>query len=119
MPVLYKVLPIEGKGLGVVASQFIKRGSLILKEQCQMPYPSSLNPSIQLKIDQLSCIQAKMYFDQMSQSDQKDYLELFDKYEHVNKDEKIKNEDNTEELSDLRSNLKDTTEKLNEVKWKL
>ena len=82
MPVLYKVLPVEGKGLGVVASQFIKRGSLILKEQRQMPTLSSLNSSIiQETIDQFSCIQARTYFYKMRKSDQEGYMELFDKYE--------------------------------------
>ena len=48
-----------------------------------------------------------------------DIAELFEKYEHINKNDKIKNEDITEELNDLKSELKDTTEKLNDVKGKL
>ena len=37
MTELYHVKIVEGKGLGMIASNFIKRGTLILKEEPQMP----------------------------------------------------------------------------------
>ena len=35
---LYRLIPIEGKGFGIVASTFIKKGTLVLEEEAQMPY---------------------------------------------------------------------------------
>ena len=34
--VLFQVVPIEGKNIGVIASKFIKGGTLIMKEIPQM-----------------------------------------------------------------------------------
>jgi len=86
MAELYQVLPIEGKGFGIVASQFIERGSLILKEKPQMPHVCFETP--------LGLKQAKTFFDQMSQADQKEYLELYNKYESefAKNDEELKME---------------------------
>ena len=38
MSELYQLIPMEGKGFGIVASTFIKKGTVILKEKAQMPY---------------------------------------------------------------------------------
>ena len=38
MSKLYQLIPMEGKGFGIVASTFIKKGTVILKESAQMPY---------------------------------------------------------------------------------
>ena len=35
---LYRLTPIEGKGFGIVASTFIKKGTVILEEKAQMPF---------------------------------------------------------------------------------
>jgi len=67
-------LSVGGKGLGLIASKFIKKGTLILKEQPQIPIiyqpyiPNSFNKYLKVI----------SYFDQMCQSDQKEYLELHD-----------------------------------------
>ena len=46
---MYRVTPIEGKGFGIVATKFIKRGTLILEEKAQMqPGPGSIALSLSL-----------------------------------------------------------------------
>merc|ERR1711874_589364 len=68
---------IEGKGLGLVATKFIKSGTLILKEKPQMPYVD--NP--QLWPDSLKdyCKKVMSLFNQMSESDQEEFQKL-----HIN-----------------------------------
>jgi len=84
---MYRVTQIEGKGLGVVATKFIKRGTLILKENPQMPrLKTPPLETINLQTMQIPPDPWKDYFktvmslfDQMSESDQEEYLKL-----HIN-----------------------------------
>ena len=65
MESLFKIVPIEGKGVGWVALQDIKIGTLILKEKCQ------LEPKIQN--DLWSLIESFFF---MTKFDQEDFLRL-------------------------------------------
>ena len=71
----YQLFPIEGKGLGIVATKNIKRGDLIFREYPQMP-------SVSLELDKKGRFcQIVSFFEQMSKNDQKEYLELHNKFE--------------------------------------
>ena len=98
MAELYQVLPVEGKGLGIVASKSIKRGSLILKEQPQMP-PVSLELDLKGRFKQVVS-----FFEKMSQTDQIEYLKLYNKFDS----EYAKND--AKQSSDLRMFKTDATE---------
>lgn len=75
MAKLYQIFPIEGKGLGMIAKRNIKRGDLIFKEYPQMP-------SVSLELDKKGRFwQIVSFFEQMSKNDQKEYLELHNKFE--------------------------------------
>ena len=84
---LYQVVSIVGKGLGIVAKKFIKRGTLILKEVSQMPGirapPSNLQMQEQDYIQKVISV-----FEQMTKSDKEEYFKLHNKYEreHVLQD---------------------------------
>ena len=65
MESLFKIVPIEGKGIGWVALQNIKIGTLIFKEKCQ------LEPKIQN--DLWSLMES---FFSMTPLDQKEYFNL-------------------------------------------
>ena len=73
---MYKVLPIEGKGLGAVASKFIKKGTLILNEKPQISLENDPEIPLEIHIRQvISC------FYEMSESDQSEYMKLHDKFD--------------------------------------
>ena len=73
---MYKVLPIEGKGLGAVASKFIKKGTLILNEKPQISLENDPEIPLEIHIRQvISC------FYEMSESDQNDFMKLYDKFD--------------------------------------
>ena len=73
---MYKVLPIEGKGLGVVATKFIKKGTLILNEKPQISLENDPEIPLEIHIRQvISC------FYEMSESDQSEYMKLYDKFD--------------------------------------
>jgi len=82
---LYRLTPIEGKGFGIVASTFIKKGTVILEEEAQMPYLDD-EPDLQ-------AIRAEAWmnwiknimalYNKMTKSDQKEYLELYNQFESV------------------------------------
>ena len=82
---LYRLTPIEGKGFGIVASTFIKKGTLVLEEEAQMPYLDD-EPDLQ-------AIRAETWmnwiknimalYNKMTKSDQKEYLELYNQFESV------------------------------------
>ena len=48
---LCEVRPIEGKGFGIFATKFIKRGTLIFQEEAQMPNVDQPPPNLQMKAD--------------------------------------------------------------------
>ena len=84
---LYRLTPIEGKGFGIVASTFIKKGTVVLEEEAQMPYLDN-EPDLQ-------AIRAETWmnwiknimalYNKMTKSDQKEYLELYNQFESVPK----------------------------------
>ena len=75
MEEIFRIVPIEGKNLGIVATKFIEKGSLILKEKHQMPRVSlDLEPETFLE-------QVTTCFEKMSKSDQKEYMKHHDEYE--------------------------------------
>ena len=69
---MYRVTQIEGKGFGVVATKFIKRGTLIFKEKPQMPCVDEPLPHLQMQPDSWKDYFKRVMslFDQMSESDQ-------------------------------------------------
>ena len=90
---MFQVKPVEGKGFGIVATKFIKKGILILQEDPQIQIEpneesqrgedlgSSMlaNPgSWKIWINKLFSL-----FNQMEESDQKEYLELDNKYDRA------------------------------------
>jgi len=79
MTEMFRVTPIEGKGFGVVATKFIKRGTLILKEEPQIPnveWPTSMKVDLWKR-----CIKTliKLFY-QMSESNQDEYLKLYNRF---------------------------------------
>ena len=76
---LYQVKEIEGKGRGIFASKFIKKGTLILKEEPQIPkiqMPPTFAQWDWSKLDQLNVFQQKEYLEQKYKSDSGMKLEL-------------------------------------------
>ena len=81
---LYRLIPIEGKGFGIVASTFIKKGTVILEEKAQMPFLDD-GPDLQ-------AIRAESWmnwikkilalYSKMKKSDQEEYLELYNQFEN-------------------------------------
>ena len=84
----YQLTPMEGKGFGIVASKLIEKGTVILKEDAQMPY---LDEPEELKEVSESVQESWMNwskkimdsFNKMKKSDQKEYLELYNQFEYV------------------------------------
>ena len=88
---MFQVKPVEGKGFGIVATKFIKKGVLILQEDPQIQIEP--NEESQRGEDLMSSIVAnpgswkiwmnKLWslFNQMEESDQKEYLELDNKFD--------------------------------------
>ena len=84
-----QLIPIEGKGFGVVASKFIKKGTVILKEDAQMPCldePDLENEAVEAFweeswVDWIKEILDSFY--KMKSSDQKEYFELYNQLENV------------------------------------
>ena len=90
---------MEGKGFGIVASTFIKKGTVILKEKAQMPFldcePKVWLPNLDTLPDFVGSGPAQEeswmnwikkildLFNKMKISDQKEYLELYNILEHV------------------------------------
>ena len=74
---LYKVVKIQGKGLGCMALKDIEKGTLILEEkpQCVATFQNNSDGSIQ--VNPKSLIQS---FGRMSKSDQDEYLKLYNAY---------------------------------------
>ena len=69
---MYEVRTIEGKGLGCIATQDIKRGWQILHENPQMPHVGDENVLALWK-----------NFEKMSVANQVEYLTLHDKFEDI------------------------------------
>ena len=70
MSEFYKVVKIDGKGFGCVATKDIKRGTLILREKAQMIYKNSefvTSDSIKSMVTS---------FEQMSKNNQEEFLKL-------------------------------------------
>ena len=94
MSELYQLIPMEGKGFGIVASTFIKKGTVILKETAQMPFvndepylvtlPDFLGGGPAQEDSWMNWIKKILdLFNKMKISDQKEYLELYNVLEHV------------------------------------
>jgi len=80
MTEMFRVTPIEGKGLGIIATKFIKRGTLILKEVPQIPHverPTSMEVDLWKRYIKTLI---KLFY-QMSEPDQEEYLKLHNRYE--------------------------------------
>ena len=88
---MFQVKPVEGKGFGIVATKFIKKGVLILQEDPQIQIEP--NEESQRGEDLMSSMVANpgswkiwimdllSLFNQMEESDQKEYLELENRYD--------------------------------------
>ena len=102
MDSLYKILPIEGKGLGCVASREIKMGTLILEEIPQFVVPGKIEKSEQLSIELVSRLVET--FKKMNRSDQEEFLNLHNRFEGNTKLNKFvnmemsKNQDSSQNL---------------------
>ena len=94
MSELFQLIPMEGKGFGIVASTFIKKGTVILKENAQMPFldgepdldtlPDFLGGGPAQEDSWMNWIKKILdLFNKMKISDQKEYLELYNVLEHV------------------------------------
>jgi len=76
MEEIYEVREIEGKNLGCVALRDIKKGETILKEKPQITgFGHELSPSTIRELSEA--------FKKMSKSEQKEYMNLHDKYEDL------------------------------------
>ena len=81
---LYRLTPIEGKGFGIVASTFIKKGTVILEEKAQMPFLDD-GPDLQeIRAESwMNWIKKIMaLYSKMKKSDQEEYLELYNQFEN-------------------------------------
>ena len=84
-----RLIPIEGKGFGIVASTFIKKGTVILKEDAQMPCldePDLENEGVEAFWAESWINWIKEILDsffKMKNSDQKEYFELYNQLENV------------------------------------
>ena len=70
MSEFYQVMPIDGKGLGCVATKDIKRGTLILREKAQILYKKS---EIETKGWTKNVVKS---FNQMNKTNQEEFLKL-------------------------------------------
>ena len=102
---LYKVIPIEGKNLGCIALKDIKIGTLILQEKSQCV----VKPD-KFDTDTLGPIRLKNLLDsfkKMSQSDQDEYLQLYNRFS-------VENDHKKEEQSHRKKWLQSCTDFNNE-----
>ena len=74
MSEFYKVVKVDGKGLGCVATKDIKRGTLILREKAQLCYKGS---EIHTRGGIKSVVES---FKQMSKDNQEEFLKLHNHY---------------------------------------
>jgi len=88
MTQLFEIKEIEGKGLGWVATKNIKRGTVIFTEKpqlalncCSEKQMESGNREIEFSHDLIEKVM--LAFDQMSVSDQEEYLMLYNKFENL------------------------------------
>jgi len=83
MSTLYKVTEVEGKGLGCIALEDIKKGSLILREMSQCHAGGSHSSLINNRSTDLHEVIVKVMksvltsYQKMSSSDKKEYLKLY------------------------------------------
>ena len=79
---------MEGKGFGIVASKFIEKGTVILPEEdAQMPFldePDLKEVSEAVQESWMNWIKKILdLFNKMKDSDQREYLELYNQLEYV------------------------------------
>ena len=74
---LFKIVKIDGKGLGWIALHEIKASTLIYKEKPQFVTPSDSDSSV-------SASDLMMSFYAMTENDQKEFLELHNRYLDLN-----------------------------------
>ena len=75
---LFKIATIEGKGFGWIAIADIEKGSLILNENSQIFANEKERP---LSANWIKSVLKS--FEKMSQSDQNEYLTLYDRYDNI------------------------------------
>ena len=80
---LYQVVEIDGKGLGCIATQDIKRGTVILREHPQLAV-SLPDYTLQVDSSPMSIIQIMTTFNGMKKDDQTEYLKLSDSFLYSN-----------------------------------
>ena len=90
MDSVYKVLPIEGKGLGCVASRELKLGKLILQEIPQFVVPENTVQN-ELSVEFMSLLMDT--FKNMSKIDQEQFLKLHNRFIGDDKLDKFLNEE--------------------------
>jgi len=90
MDSVYKVLPIEGKGLGCVASRELKLGKLILQEIPQFVVPENTIKN-ELSVEFMSVLMDT--FKNMSKTDQEQFLKLHNRFIGDDKLDKFLNEE--------------------------
>jgi len=78
---MFRVTPIEGKGFGIVATKFIKRGTLIFKEEPQIPYVEWPTSIFKVGVWKGYLKNLIELFYQMSEPDQEEFLKLHSRYE--------------------------------------
>merc|ERR1711862_837896 len=83
MTEVYQVVPIEGRGLGIVATKFIRRGSLILKEVPQMLNIDQPPPNLQMDSNAWIEYIKKVIslFEQLTECEKEEYFKLYNKYD--------------------------------------
>ena len=77
MDSMYELLPIEGKGLGCVATKEIKIGTLILEEIPQLVVPQNIVKKSELSLEFMSSLVDT--FKKMSKTDQEEFLNLYNR----------------------------------------
>ena len=102
---IFKVVPIEGKGFGVVATKFIKKGDFVLKENPQMPSTNKETWKNYVK-------EIVSNFNLMNQCDQNEYLELDNKYETENSQKEPKYLEIQTEINEIEKDSKKAEELL-------
>jgi hypothetical protein len=89
---MFQVKPVEGKGFGIVATKFIKKGVLILQEDPQIQIePDDFIDGEDLMSSMVAnpgawkiwIMKLWSLFSQMEESDQKEYLELDNKFDRA------------------------------------
>ena len=77
MDSMYELLPIEGKGLGCVATKEIKIGTLILEEIPQLVVPQNIVKKSELSLEFMCSLVDT--FKKMSKTDQEEFLNLYNR----------------------------------------